>query len=105
MASQTRKYTTNGRQSSCFLSEAPYTSGLQNFLVHLAAGEPKAIPWTHVAPLRCAADSWANMDLHARDVLTWPTSLGCPPTHPMILGLSVGRLPFCGGESRMTDLA
>ena len=40
------------------------------------AGEPKAIPWTHVTPLRCAADSWAHLDLHPRDVLAWPTSLG-----------------------------
>ncbi|KAK9822001.1 hypothetical protein WJX81_007477 [Elliptochloris bilobata] len=39
-------------------------------------GEPKAIPWTHVTPLRCAADSWAHLDLHPRDVLAWPTSLG-----------------------------
>lgn len=72
--------------------------------MHLAAGEPKAIPWTHVAPLRCAADSWANMDLRARDVLTWPTSLGCAPNHP-INNFYVERLHVCGGDSQMADLA
>ena len=39
-------------------------------------GEPKAIPWSHVTPLRCAVDCFANLDLRAGDVLCWPTSLG-----------------------------
>lgn len=39
-------------------------------------GDPKAIPWTHATPIRCAVDCWANLDVRARDVLAWPTSLG-----------------------------
>ena len=39
-------------------------------------GEPKAIPWTHVTPLKCAADGWLHQDLRPGDVAAWPTSLG-----------------------------
>eukprot|EP00850_Spirogloea_muscicola_P021239 SM000241S08528 [mRNA] locus=s241:108591:114170:- [translate_table: standard] len=39
-------------------------------------GAPKAIPWTHLTPLKAAADAWAHHDLKAGDVVAWPTSLG-----------------------------
>mmetsp|Transcript_17524 Transcript_17524/g.48917 ORF Transcript_17524/g.48917 Transcript_17524/m.48917 type:complete len:222 (-) Transcript_17524:972-1637(-) len=39
-------------------------------------GEPKAIPWTHVTPIRCAADAWAHHDVRTNDVVVWPTNLG-----------------------------
>ncbi|KAK9674342.1 hypothetical protein RND81_12G226600 [Saponaria officinalis] len=39
-------------------------------------GEPKAIPWTQLSPIRAAADSWAHMDVQAGDVMCWPTNLG-----------------------------
>ncbi|XP_030524324.1 probable CoA ligase CCL12 [Rhodamnia argentea] len=39
-------------------------------------GEPKAIPWTQLSPIRCAADSWAHIDVRAGDVFCWPTNLG-----------------------------
>lgn len=39
-------------------------------------GDPKAIPWTHLSPIRCAAESWANLDVRAGDVSCWPTNLG-----------------------------
>ncbi|KAK9862190.1 hypothetical protein WJX84_000590 [Apatococcus fuscideae] len=39
-------------------------------------GEPKAIPWTHVTPIRCGANAWAHQDVRNRDVVCWPTSLG-----------------------------
>ncbi|GMY16105.1 probable CoA ligase CCL12 isoform X1 [Fagus crenata] len=39
-------------------------------------GEPKAIPWTQLSPIRCAADSWAHMDTQIGDVVCWPTNLG-----------------------------
>lgn len=47
-------------------------------------GEPKAIPWTHHTPLRCAADSWAHLDVRRGDVICWPTNLGWI-VGPMIL--------------------
>ena len=42
----------------------------------LISGEPKAIPWTQRSPIRCAADSWAHMDVQPGDVFCWPTNLG-----------------------------
>ncbi|KAF9603859.1 hypothetical protein IFM89_038117 [Coptis chinensis] len=39
-------------------------------------GEPKAIPWTQLSPIRCAADSWAHCNCEAGDVFCWPTNLG-----------------------------
>lgn len=39
-------------------------------------GKPKAIPWDHTTPIKVAADAHFHQDLHAEDVLAWPTSLG-----------------------------
>eukprot|EP00891_Asterochloris_glomerata_P007518 jgi/Astpho2/7518/Aster-02084 len=39
-------------------------------------GEPKAIPWSHVTPIRCAIDAWAHQDVRRGDVVAWPTNLG-----------------------------
>ncbi|KAL2507931.1 putative acyl-activating enzyme 18 [Forsythia ovata] len=39
-------------------------------------GDPKAIPWTQLSPIRCAADSWVHIDVQAGDVVCWPTNLG-----------------------------
>jgi acetyl-CoA synthetase len=39
-------------------------------------GEPKAIPWDHTTPLKCAADAHFHHDLHSGDVTCWPTNLG-----------------------------
>lgn len=40
------------------------------------AGEPKAIPWSVIAPLKAAADGWCHMDIQKGDVVAWPTNLG-----------------------------
>ena len=39
-------------------------------------GEPKAIPWTHTTPIKCAADAHLHHDIHPSDVLAWYTNLG-----------------------------
>ncbi|XP_077211884.1 acyl-activating enzyme 18 [Tasmannia lanceolata] len=39
-------------------------------------GDPKAIPWTQLSPIRCAADSWAHMDTKPGEICCWPTNLG-----------------------------
>ncbi|KAL2343300.1 hypothetical protein Fmac_004585 [Flemingia macrophylla] len=39
-------------------------------------GDPKAIPWTQLAPIRSAADGWAAIDIQPGDVYCWPTNLG-----------------------------
>ncbi|KAK4258234.1 hypothetical protein QN277_007706 [Acacia crassicarpa] len=39
-------------------------------------GEPKAIPWTQLSPIRSAADAWALIDVQVGDTFCWPTNLG-----------------------------
>ncbi|MEM7454025.1 MAG: AMP-binding protein [Planctomycetota bacterium] len=39
-------------------------------------GDPKAIPWSHLTPIRCAVDGYCHQDIHTGDVCAWPTNLG-----------------------------
>ncbi|HEY7699658.1 MAG TPA: AMP-binding protein [Vicinamibacteria bacterium] len=39
-------------------------------------GTPKAIPWTHVTPLKSGMDAHFHQDVHPEDVVSWPTSIG-----------------------------
>lgn len=40
------------------------------------AGEPKAIPWSHVTPIKCASDALLHLDIKNDDIICWPTNLG-----------------------------
>jgi acetyl-CoA synthetase len=56
---------------------APASAAITNVLFSSGTtGTPKAIPWTHVTPLRCGVDAWGSLDVRPRDTLAWPTSLG-----------------------------
>jgi acetyl-CoA synthetase len=39
-------------------------------------GEPKAIPWTQTTPIKAAMDGRYHQDIHAGDIVGWPTNLG-----------------------------
>lgn len=39
-------------------------------------GAPKAIPWSHTTPIKCAADGFFHHDIHSGDIVAWPTNLG-----------------------------
>ncbi|MEO8269843.1 MAG: AMP-binding protein, partial [Aureliella sp.] len=39
-------------------------------------GQPKAIPWDHTTPIKCASDAYFHQDVHPSDILGWPTNLG-----------------------------
>ena len=39
-------------------------------------GDPKAIPWTHTTPVKCATDGYFHHDIQPGDVVAWPTNLG-----------------------------
>ena len=41
------------------------------------AGKPKAIPLTHLTPLRMGADAFFHQDVRPGDVICWPTNMGC----------------------------
>ncbi|XP_057956437.1 probable CoA ligase CCL12 isoform X2 [Malania oleifera] len=56
-------------------------------------GEPKAIPWTQVSPIRSAADCWAQVDAQAGDIFCWPTNLG------WVMGPSVIYSCFLSGAT------
>ncbi|MGB3585105.1 MAG: AMP-binding protein [Tunicatimonas sp.] len=38
--------------------------------------EPKAIPWNHLTPIKCAMDGRYHQNIHAEDVVTWTTGMG-----------------------------
>ncbi|WMJ72996.1 AMP-binding protein [Cytophagaceae bacterium ABcell3] len=38
--------------------------------------EPKAIPWTHLTPIKCASDGFYHQDIKPEDVVTWTTGMG-----------------------------
>ncbi|MCG6922628.1 MAG: AMP-binding protein [Acidobacteria bacterium] len=39
-------------------------------------GDPKAIPWTELTPLKAGMDAHFHHDIHAGDVVCWPTNIG-----------------------------
>jgi acetyl-CoA synthetase len=39
-------------------------------------GDPKAIPWTHSTPIKCAMDGRYHQDIRDAEVVAWPTNLG-----------------------------
>lgn len=39
-------------------------------------GDPKAIPWTHLTPIKSAMDGHFHHDIRPGDVVAWPTNLG-----------------------------
>jgi acetyl-CoA synthetase len=39
-------------------------------------GDPKAIPWTHLTPIKCAMDGHFHHDIRPGDVVAWPTNIG-----------------------------
>ena len=39
-------------------------------------GDPKAIPWTHLTPLKGAMDGYYHQDIRSGDVTSWPTNIG-----------------------------
>jgi acetyl-CoA synthetase len=39
-------------------------------------GEPKAIPWSHATPVKCAVDGYMHQDIRIGEVVAWPTNIG-----------------------------
>ncbi len=64
-------------------ADAPFTpvAGAPDTAINLlfssgTTGDPKAIPWTHLTPIKAATDGRLHLDIHAGDVVAWPTNLG-----------------------------
>lgn len=39
-------------------------------------GEPKAIPWNQITPIKCASDAYFHQNVVENDIFCWPTNLG-----------------------------
>jgi acetyl-CoA synthetase len=39
-------------------------------------GDPKAIPWNHLTPIKAAMDGHYHQDIRPKDIVCWPTNLG-----------------------------
>lgn len=39
-------------------------------------GTPKAIPWTHLTPIKAAMDAHFHQDVRPKDIVAWPTNIG-----------------------------
>jgi acetyl-CoA synthetase len=67
-----------------FLSDAPGFEALTappNAVINIlfssgTTGDPKAIPWTHLTPIKCAMDGHFHHDIQRGDVVAWPTNIG-----------------------------
>ncbi|XVF88932.1 hypothetical protein PTKIN_Ptkin19aG0090700 [Pterospermum kingtungense] len=54
----------------------PIDSAINILFSSGTTGEPKAIPWTQLSPIRCSSDAWAHVNIGVGDVYCWPTNLG-----------------------------
>lgn len=64
----------DGRDHDLFVAASDATTNV--LFSSGTTGEPKAIPWTHVTPIKAASDGWAHHDIREGDVVAWPTNLG-----------------------------
>ena len=58
-------------------------------------GDPKAIPWTHSTPMKCASDAHLHHDIHPGGRLCWPTSLGWMMGPWLIYASLINRAGIC----------
>ncbi|XVF04549.1 hypothetical protein REPUB_Repub05bG0093100 [Reevesia pubescens] len=54
----------------------PIDSAINILFSSGTTGEPKAIPWTQLSPIRCSSDAWAHINIGVGDIYCWPTNLG-----------------------------
>jgi len=63
--------------STSATSHASDASGVTNILFSSGTtATPKAIPWTHQTPIKCAMDGYFHHDIRPADVVAWPTNIG-----------------------------
>jgi acetyl-CoA synthetase len=63
--------------SDTFASRAGSPDRVSNILFSSGTtSTPKAIPWTHLTPLKCAMDGHFHQDIHSEDIVAWPTNIG-----------------------------
>ncbi|MCA9538668.1 MAG: AMP-binding protein [Myxococcales bacterium] len=66
-----------GAGSAAFTPQIADAEATTNILFSSGTtGTPKAIPWTHLTPIKSAADGFAHHDIQPGHVVAWPTNLG-----------------------------
>ncbi len=65
-----------GDQTSTTVHHAEADSLVNILFSSGTTGEPKAICWDHTTPIKAACDGFYHHDIHAGDVVAWPTNLG-----------------------------
>jgi len=68
-------------------------------------GEPKAIPWDHTTPIKCAADAFYHHDIHPGDVVCWPTNLGWMMGPWLVYAALINRASIALYEGAPTERA
>ena len=54
-------------------------------------GVPKAIPWDHITPIKCAMDAYFHHDISPGEIVAWPTNLGWMMGPWLIYGSLINR--------------
>ncbi|MFQ5554586.1 MAG: AMP-binding protein [Acidimicrobiia bacterium] len=68
-------------------------------------GEPKAIPWSQLTPLKAAMDAHFHQDVHPDDTLAWPTNLGWMMGPWLIYAAMLNGAAFAVHDDQPTDAA
>jgi len=66
-------------------------------------GLPKAIPWFHHTPLKCAFDGHLHQDIQEGDRICWPTSLGWMMGPWLIFASLINKACICIYEDAPTS--
>jgi acetyl-CoA synthetase len=63
--------------SRTFASVAAKPEMLTNVLFSSGTtGDPKAIPWTHLTPMKCGMDGHLHQNIRPGSIVCWPTNIG-----------------------------
>jgi len=64
-------------EAADFASHMAEPDSLTNILFSSGTtGDPKAIPWTHLTPIKCGMDGHFHQDIGPGSVVCWPTNIG-----------------------------
>ncbi len=68
------------------------------------AKEPKAIPFTHLSPIKCASDGYYHQDIKPLDIVTWTTGMGWMMAPWLIYAVFLNKATLAVYTGAATDL-